>query len=212
LPITKVPSDKLMLLALGVWLAAVGSGFTILLRYATAPGTVDAPPRLQWPADSRLERRDRRPTLVMFAHPHCPCSRASVAELARLMAALPVRPAAYVLFVHPHGISADWDQTDLRRSAAAIPGVTVLSDVDGIEAARFHALTSGLTLVYDGEGRLLFRGGVTSSRGHEGNSFGRERIISLLTTGKADRTDSPVFGCALGPGHRESAKSLEDES
>jgi hypothetical protein len=211
LPIQKVLSDKLILLALGVWLAAVGSGFTILLKYSSTPGAMDASPRVGWPAHSRLERHGR-PTLVMFAHPRCPCSRASVAELARLMAALPDHPEAYVLFVHPHGVSGDWDQTDLWRSAAAVPGVTVLSDDDGIEAARFHALTSGITLVYDGEGRLLFRGGVTSSRGHEGNSFGRERIISLLTTGKADRTDSPVFGCALGPGQRESAKSLEDES
>ena len=42
-----------------------------------------------------------------------------------------------------------------------------------------------------------FSGGLTSSRGHEGDSFGVRRIASLLTTGTADRRDSPVFGCAL---------------
>jgi hypothetical protein len=212
LRINRLPSDKLFLFALGVWVAALGSGFTILVRYASAPGAMDTAPRLAWPADSRLARRPHRPTLVMFAHPHCPCSRASVSELARLLQRVPDGLEAYVLFVRPRETSPDWDRTDLWRSAAAIPGVTVLGDEDGVEAARFHALTSGLTVVYDGEGRLLFRGGITSARGHEGNSFGRERIISLLTTGKADRNDSPVFGCALGPAHRASAKGLEDES
>ncbi|HLB76837.1 MAG TPA: hypothetical protein VJO72_07370, partial [Candidatus Dormibacteraeota bacterium] len=46
-------------------------------------------------------------------------------------------------------------------------------------------------------GRLLFQGGITATRGHEGDSFGQERIASLLTTGAADRADAPVFGCAL---------------
>ena len=208
----KLTSGKLFMLALGVWVAALGSGFTVLLRYASAPGAMDAVPQLAWPADSRLGRRAHRPTLVLFAHPHCPCSRASISELARLLPRLPDGLEAYVLFVRPDETSPDWDRTDLWRSAVAIPGVTVLEDEEGVEAERFHALTSGLTIVYDGEGRLLFRGGITSARGHEGDSFGRERIISLLTTGKADRNDSPVFGCALGPAHRASAKGLEDES
>jgi hypothetical protein len=34
-------------------------------------------------------------------------------------------------------------------------------------------------------------------RGHEGDSFGQERIVALLAGGTADRADSPVFGCPL---------------
>ncbi|PYQ17427.1 MAG: hypothetical protein DMF80_00745 [Acidobacteria bacterium] len=127
------------------------------------------------------------------------------------MARRPQPLVAYVLFLRPHDVSPDWDGTDLWASAAAIPGTTVLRDDEGVEAERFHALTSGLTLVYDPRGRLLFQGGLTSSRGHEGDSFGRRRIISLLTTGTADRTDSPVFGCALGHSDRPRAADLEDQ-
>jgi hypothetical protein len=75
--------------------------------------------------------------------------------------------------------------------------VTTVRDDDGVEAARFQALTSGATALYDPQGRLLFSGGITSARGHEGDSFGIRRISSLLRTGKADRADAPVFGCSL---------------
>ncbi len=204
--------DRVFMLALALWVAALAGGFTILLGYKSTPGAMDARPSDAWPAGSRLKQNPQGATLVMFAHPRCPCTHASISELARLMARLSDRVEAHVVFVRPPGVPADWEQTDLRRRAAGIPGVTVTSDENGVEAERFHALTSGLTLVFDREGRRVFQGGITPSRGHEGDSFGRERIISLLTTGKADRNDSPVFGCALGPAHRASAKSLEGKS
>jgi len=74
--------------------------------------------------------------------------------------------------------------------------VHVLRDEDGAEAARFGAATSGTVALYR-DGKLLFNGGITPARGHEGDSFGKERLVSLLTTGKADRNDAPVFGCSL---------------
>jgi hypothetical protein len=101
-------------------------------------------------------------------------------------------------------VQEGWEHTDLWQTASTIPGAAALRDDDGIEAARFGAATSGFTVVYDAHGRLLFRGGLTASRGHEGDSFGQRRVVSLLTTGAADRSDSPVFGCALGS-HRRGA-------
>ena len=58
--------------------------------------------------------RRGRPTLVMLAHPRCTCTRASVGELAELMARAPRRPKAYVVFIKP-GRSAPggWERTDL---------------------------------------------------------------------------------------------------
>ena len=68
----------------------------------------------------------------------------------------------HVVFFKPSGTAEDWEQTDLWKSAAAIPGVAVSIDVDGAEAQRFQATTSGHTLLYDAEGKLLFSGGITS--------------------------------------------------
>jgi hypothetical protein len=184
-------------LALGaVWVLAVGAGFAVLSRYSSEAGESGAVPA-SWPSASRISPQHDRATLVMFAHPQCPCTQASVSELARLMARFDGRLAGYVVFAKPADVAEDWENTSLRRRAAAIAGVSVVSDEGGIEAARFRAFTSGATVLYGPDGRLLFNGGITAARGHEGDSFGMRRISSLLTTGKADRSDAPVFGCVI---------------
>jgi hypothetical protein len=133
----------------------------------------------------------------MLAHPHCPCTRASLGELARLMAQAQGRVTAYVLFVKPSDFPDGWEKTDLLTSASAIPGVTVVRDDEGVEAGRFRAATSGQTMLYDAGGKLLFSGGITSARGHEGDNAGRAAIVSLLTTDEAGQGGTPVFGCPL---------------
>ncbi len=70
-------------------------------------------------------------------------------------------------------------------------------DVDGHEAQRFHAHTSGETLLYNASGKLLFQGGITGRRGHEGDNAGRAACLSLLTSERAPLSHAPVFGCAL---------------
>jgi hypothetical protein len=97
----------------------------------------------------------------------------------------------------PEGTGEDFSDTDLWSSAARIPGVHLLRDERAVEADRFGIATSGTVALYDAGGKLLFHGGITPARGHEGDSFGRERIVSLLATGRSDRADAPVFGCAL---------------
>ena len=188
---------KLILITSGVlWVFVVCVGLFIMWNYENSPGIAGHPPT-QWPTGSRIPRASDRATLVMLAHPHCPCTRASIGELASLMARSQGLVTAYVLFLKPPGFSDDWEKTDLWRSAAAIPGVNVMSDDDGIEASRFHAATSGQTILYDAEGRLLFSGGITGSRGHSGDNAGRSAIVSLLTKGEAERTETFVFGCSL---------------
>ena len=198
-----------VLVAIGIlWLCAVATGLRILLDYKTTPGVAAAAPG-RWPADTPIRRDRGRATLIILAHPHCPCTQASIGELALLMAQVQGRVSAYVLFFKPTGYSEEWEKSDLWRSAAAIPGVTVLGDDGGIEAVRFHAPISGQTLLYDAEGRLLFSGGITASRGHAGDNAGRSAIVSLLTTGVAERIETPIFGCSL---HDPSAIVLQSDS
>jgi hypothetical protein len=185
-----------ILTSLTLWLLFVGVGLSVLLSYENTPALAAKPSTL-WPAESLIQRTSDRATLVMIVHPHCPCSRASMGELALLMAQSQGRVVAYVLFLKPAGFSADWEKTDLWQSAASIPGVTPIVDYDGVEASRFHAMTSGQTFLYDAGGRLLFTGGITMARGHAGDNAGRSAIVSLLNTGAAEQTETPVFGCPL---------------
>lgn len=188
---------RLVLTAMIVaWMLIIGLGIGLLWNYEGTPGLAATAPD-EWPADSHIRRAANRATLIMLAHPHCPCTRASIAELSRLMAQAQGHVTAYVLFVKPAEVSEGWEQTDLLASAAAIPGVTVVRDDEGVEANRFHALTSGQTVLYDADGRLLFSGGITSARGHEGDNAGRTAIVSLLTTTEMAQKETPVFGCPL---------------
>lgn len=167
----------------------------LLFRYENEPGCIGALSQT-WPA-AQIERATDGPTLVMVAHPHCPCTDASVRELARIMARLQGKVLAYVLFVKPKGAGRDWDETDLRRSAEAIPGVTVVIDADGLEACRFGAKTSGHAELFGKDGRLLFSGGITASRGHDGDNAGESAIVALVNNQRPERTQTLVFGCSL---------------
>jgi hypothetical protein len=178
------------------WLAALGYGMQVLFKYETTPGS-SGPLVSKWPSASRVTRQPNQPMLLMVAHPHCPCTRASIAELAQIMAHAPPEVKTIVLFVKPSGAGADWDDTDLRCSAAAIPGVTVLTDENGLEAARFGAETSGHTLVFDSDGTLVFSGGITATRGHVGSNAGENAVLATLRRQVPDRGRTAVFGCSL---------------
>jgi hypothetical protein len=133
----------------------------------------------------------------MLVHPHCSCTRASISELAVLMAQARMRPKTYVLFMKPPGFAKDWEKSSLWHSAAAIPQVTVVSDDQGLEASRFGAATSGQTMLYSADGHLLFSGGITGSRGHAGDNAGRAAILTLLHREAFAQASSFVFGCPL---------------
>jgi len=180
-----------------VWIACCGAGLWVLWAWDNQPGA-PAQAREAWPAGTGLARDAGRPTLVMLVHPQCACSRASLAELAELLARARPRPKTFVLFLKPEGFADGWEQSHLWAAAAALPGVTVIRDSGGVEAARFGAATSGQTFLYDARGRLQFAGGITAARAHAGDNAGRTAVVALLNgsaTPPPARTS--VFGCPL---------------
>jgi len=199
----------ILIMTCAAWAVITAAGTGLLWGYENDPGPVARAPS-NWPSDSRIRPATDRATLIMLIHPHCPCTRASIGELARLMAQTEGRVTAYAIFLKPSGSSDDWERTDLWQSAASIPGVSVVVDDDGAEAHRFHAMTSGQTALYDVDGRLLFSGGITGSRGHSGDNAGRSAIVSLLNSGDAERTETSVFGCSLYGSRSECLKEANE--
>ena len=179
-----------------VWLAVVAGGTVAMVRYSEAPGIARSAPDA-WPTKSKLLRDRDRPTLVMFLHPRCPCSRASVGELERLLANVHGKLDVCVAFVVPPGAADTWEETDLTRRIGSLQGVRHYTDKDGTEAHLFGAETSGQTMLYDSTGKLRFRGGITAGRGHAGDNPGRSALEDLVLRGEANSTGTPVFGCAL---------------
>src|SRR5438876_12405718 len=79
------------------WLTAIGAGLYALQRYEVDPSPA-ARPASCWPQTTALAKPATGYHLVLFAHPRCPCTRATVAELARLMAHCQGALTATVLF------------------------------------------------------------------------------------------------------------------
>lgn len=204
LALKRLAGQALFPLLVVTWVAAVAFGMKVLLDYQVRPGTAAQAPAA-WPAASALPHTAGTPTLVLMAHPRCPCTRATLGELERVVADTHGVLDVDVLFVIPRGFAAAWAHADLWRRAAAIPGVRLIEDPEGREARRFGAFTSGQALLYDAAGQLTFAGGITPGRGHEGDNAGRDAIVASVErrgTPVAPRSntqpyETPVYGCAL---------------
>jgi hypothetical protein len=172
-----------------------------MARYQMSPGEAATRGEHVSPA-TQITCVTEKPTLIMFLHPQCPCSAASVEELARLMAKCGERVRATVFVSQPNDKTAEWTRGSLWRAASAIPGVSVEPDPGNTQAIHFGARTSGQVLLHNTHGKLLYAGGITGSRGHAGDNGGLDALTQLLL----HPDDSPiepaqfaVFGCALTP-------------
>jgi len=188
-------SRALLPVSLALWLGGVVVGFTYVIDYEFTAGAGGGSLRL--PEEARPYLDIERPTLFVFIHPNCPCSRATIQELDRILAACAGEMLARVFFYRPSTAAEGWAVTDLWHSATEIPGVSTHVDARGEEALRFGAETSGHAQLYSPSGELLFSGGITGSRGHAGDNAGRKAIEDLVLHGAADRHTTPVFGCSI---------------
>jgi hypothetical protein len=178
-----------------VWLSCVIAGLLQLWHYGHQPGA-----RIEPPYNSVSESGSTHSNhfkLVMFAHPRCPCTRASLHELERIFTQGGKRLDVRILFFKPSNQPRSWVETDLWYSALQIPGASVEVDEDNAIANRLNVATSGCVLMYDGKGKLRFNGGLTSARGHAGDNYGASAVLALVRGEAHDTKTFPVFGCPL---------------
>jgi hypothetical protein len=192
------PFSKGWILVLCAWSVIICTGFLSLSReeFGAAP---ESTTRSAFPANSAVALSDDKPTLLLFVHPYCPCTISSLDELDQVVSETkPENLSVTVIFTIAPGLPLGWKQNGhLWSLANHLPGVHILCDQDGVEAKRFHIIASGHALLYNTSGQLLFSGGITPSRGHEGDNAGTEALVNLVLgrTSAVDRT--PVFGCPL---------------
>lgn len=173
------------------WMLALAAGFAILIDHdLRAGGTGNAGPH--WPAASSLARSTSGPTLVMFIHPHCPCTAASLEQLGALCQNNPAATLHVVVADVVDGESGD--NTALARQ---IPGAVVQFDRGNTEAQRFGSRTSGTLFIFDDQGRLTFEGGLTAARGHRGENPVSAAALAALQGASGELIRMPAFGCAL---------------
>ena len=184
-----------------------------ILDYSKIPGP-DGKISQVWPQESTLKRSTGLMTLVMAVHPKCACTQASIEELARIMTAAKGRLIAHVLVV-PIAASSQSEaeagdeamSSYVWRRGAETPGVKVHLDLEGRESKLFGALVSGKVMLFDDAGTLVFDGGITAARGHQGDNAGKDAVIAWAKGAKTATRHMPVFGCLLfGPERHYAAR------
>lgn len=151
-----------------------------------------------WPEGSMIKRDDKAYHLIVMMHPHCPCSRATLHELISIITKSREKVSLYILFSKPKSFPQKWVETDLYTNAQKVPDTHIFIDENSQQARLFGAVSSGQTFLFDAKGTLLFSGGITASRGHEGDSIGKNAIMDILQNKDVHLTQSPpVFGCLL---------------
>ena len=187
------------LLALGfiMWVSALGAGYYILLDYHHSPSLSGQVPSV-WPAASQLTLHSNTPTLLVMLHPHCGCSKATLNELEKILARTRERLSVEMVFVGSTDLLNQIEESELWLTASRLPYTTITLDRDGVEAKHFGSFASGQVGLFTPEGTLLFQGGITSARGHEGDNLGATTIVtSVLSHATKDVSKTPVFGCDL---------------
>jgi hypothetical protein len=204
----------------------VAVGWYQMFRFSSTPGKQFAAPA-RWPSDvvvsggSTSDPRDLGdladsgdPLLLAFVHPQCSCTHATLEELDQILDSSPatVRVALVVYqskVVDPMVVNRGAGEAPKQgsdapgRQRASFPTgllhrpFRTILDTDGVIARRFGAATSGEIVLYSGDGRLLFQGGITAERAHVGASTGGDSLRNALTTGVEQGKQSSVFGCPI---------------
>jgi hypothetical protein len=189
-----------VLIVFGGWLILLSTGWWVMTAYSFKRDALRAGgPIERWPDDSQLPRIEGRDTMLVFLHPKCPCSRATVAELQRLFASRGnyARPVSLcVVATIPASAQTSWAQTSLVERSLKLDHARLHVDRGGIEAVLFRAEVSGTVMLFDANGALRYAGGITASRGHEGDNAGRDALAGILA-GERYAAHFPTFGCRL---------------
>jgi hypothetical protein len=189
-------SRTFVALLLTLWAVGIGVGANILWRHETTAGAPSRAPS-DWPPGSKIPRAAGKTTVILFGHPACPCTMASLEELARVLTSLPNDAEAFLVIEYPKEEASQFDHSPIEARAKEITKLTIIKDVGGSEVKRFGIQTSGETVVYSPSGTRVFSGGITPGRAHQGENAGSSAVIALLHHQPAQTSTTPVYGCAL---------------
>ena len=187
---------KKNILLFSAWLMLCLASFMALNWYKMQPGPVGKLQRV-WPQNVQVSFDKNKFNLIMFAHPKCGCTTASLIELEKILHTYAKQINVKIFFYRPTGSDENWSNGDSKKMASKIINVLVYDDEGGQIARRFGALTSGQVMLYSHNGELNYAGGITESRGHIGANAGSRSIASVIDTGKASLKMEHTFGCVL---------------
>lgn len=193
-----------------IWLCVAGVGWCVLLAdgwarlysYTYRPEATERAAS-DWPGGVSLGPSATGFRIVVFVHPLCPCTQATLQELDETLVRIP-NDVSVVAVPVTCGLSpTDMASSRIIARLQRIPRVTIHPDPDGELRRRFGARVSGEVFAFAGD-RCVYHGGLTPGRGHQGDFAGQRRLEGLAAaTGRLRGRpteaccEAPVFGCRL---------------
>ena len=183
------------------------SGVVALNDYMSAPGAVGETPDA-WPSGTGIERTPERWTIVLAAHPKCPCTRATAEQMIGPLRGSPEADLVILSYVSPERADSP-PEPGVAGRLAELPNARVVADPGARLAERFGAVTSGHVVAFAPDGSTAFSGGVTRSRGMSGPATGLASLHALLSDSTPPAAEACVYGCPLvGPAEGRASVDL----
>lgn len=196
-------------LGLLCWILSLTGFVTYMNNYAGRPGEASGLER--WPSASAIpilpassiHALKNHLALVTFIHPMCACSRATV-ENPREIAGSD-HHARLIAVVWTPSSQPEWKNSESVKRLREIQKVELVFDESKREFDLFDVKTSGQSFLFASDGSLIFKGGLTESRGHLGPSRGSEFVKRTVANTDVDTKKhafiSSVFGCETNEGN-----------
>lgn len=173
-------------------LAVLILGMGYLLDYAYRPGR-------SIPADRAFAELTARgqSRLLLFYHPQCPCTVATVEGFVQLLGSLDPAVGVTAYAYLPSQFSEDWIESTSTRMLREVPGLEIQRDPNGELAKQHGVMTSGHVVFVNADGQVEFQGGITSARSHFGPALPRQALRQVLSGEEPTASQWPTFGCPL---------------
>jgi hypothetical protein len=194
------PSKQTLLLVL-LWACGVAALFGILLAHDKSYLEAELQTSVRQiageipdPSQAKMLVDDWQ--VELYIHPDCPCTLATLRLLDQLWDELPTKPRLDIYIASYDLPNTKWSESKNYTLAATLTSARIWEDTNADRAKQHEAQVSGTLLVRNGQGKLLFRGGISSSRSCDdpGSSFFALRY--LLTSGQSIEP-TRVYGCSF---------------
>lgn len=207
------PKTQLRAMFVATWSLLTFACFFVLLPSSQQAPAFSSAAESKWPARTKLLPYQSQGHLLVFVHPYCPCTLATLKNLQDL--SIPETVTVSVVQLRNRNLESIHTPFSGISRIVEKKGWNLVLDDDGMEAKTFGATTSGECMLFSPTGSLLFAGGITASRGHSGENTGLDLLSGMIqqigkkpplasqmpTTPqlakKLTSSQFPTFGCPL---------------
>lgn len=194
----RLPLSKTVLsvIAFTAWAAFIAYGAKSLILYSSKPGLAATAPWILPESEIGIHLGPN-PVLLVFLHPHCPCSRSTLEQVQSILETQSSKIDCRIYVVVPPQAFEGWENGAMVNRLNDFEKATFEIDRNGRIASRFCASTSGQVLLYRSDGVLVFSGGITANQSHAGKCPGLLALVARLQDIGKPFVQFPVFGCPL---------------